>query len=57
MHVVRWDPAASEQQQLDGGADQRLRQGVSSLTISSACWHGQMFVVAIVFSHASQADE
>ena len=57
MHVVRWDPAASEQQQLDGGADQRLRQGMSSLTISSACWRGQMFVVVIVFSHASQADE
>jgi hypothetical protein len=44
MHIVRWDPAASEQQHLDGGAEQRLLQGVSPLRRDlrdSSCWHGR----------------
>lgn len=44
MHVVRWDPAASGQQQLDGTADQRLLQGTRCLDHLScllASWHGQ----------------
>lgn len=44
LHVVTWDPAASVQQQLAGGADQRLLQGASPLSRDSCdlcCWHGQ----------------